>query len=81
MVVFLSHLWWKESESLCPMIIICNLLAHSLSVYGQLLHSWVIQGDASFYVFLSKCFSGDNIPGNCFIQITSYSRAYVRVIY
>ena len=40
-----------------------------------------IMGDTSLYVLFSQCPSCDNILGNCFIQLTSYSRAYVRIIY
>ena len=40
-----------------------------------------IMGDTSLYVLFSQCSSCDNILGNCFIQLTSYSRAYVRIIY
>ena len=35
----------------------------------------------SLYVLFSKYRSRDNTLGNCFFHISSYSRAYVRIIY
>ena len=35
----------------------------------------------SLYILFSQYRSCDNTPENCFFQISSYSRAYVRIIY
>ena len=35
----------------------------------------------SLYVLFSWCRSCDNTQGNCFFQISSYSHAYLRIIY
>ena len=54
----------------------------SLSPFSLCLWSIItIMGDTSLYVLSSQCSSCDKILGNCFIQITSLSRAYVRMIY